>query len=55
MEDEDGPLVDRQPPEATLELVAIGHRALVGSGVAGPSSGRARIWSLQRRRRSASA
>ncbi len=54
MEDEDGALLERQPPEGALELVAVvDAQNLVG--VVRPSTGRMRISPDQRRRRRASA
>ena len=54
MEDEDGPLLRRQAPEATVEGVAIDH-VLGRVATAGPSAGSARTLAVQVRARRASA
>ena len=54
VEDEHGPLLERQPPEGSLELVAIVDGQDPG-GLAGPSTGRSRMLADQRVRRLASA
>ena len=50
VQDEDGPLVDREPAEGPLELVAVGD-GRVPSGVDGRSIGRTRTFAVQWRAR----
>ena len=55
VEDEHGPLLEGQPPEGSLELVAIVDGQDLARLRVGPSTGRSRISADQRVRRLASA
>ena len=55
MEDQDGALLDGEPPEGPFEQVAIVHGQVVVEAVHGPATGRIRMPSDHRVRRLASA